>query len=88
MIWASRRLARWNGSGQIELFLSTYRRRAADFLIVGRASSPVIGVWTFSYDRGAVSGVWTFFAAELANIKPGVEAWIAAQRLNRLARVL
>ena len=34
------------------------------------------------------SGVWTFFAAELANIKPGVEAWIAAQRLNRLAQVL
>jgi hypothetical protein len=34
------------------------------------------------------AGVWTFFAAELANIKPGVEAWIAAQRLNRLAQVL
>jgi hypothetical protein len=35
-----------------------------------------------------LTGVWTFFAAELANIKPGVEAWIAAQRLNRLAQVL
>jgi hypothetical protein len=34
------------------------------------------------------AGIWTFFAAELANIKPGVEAWIAAQRLNRLAQVL
>jgi hypothetical protein len=34
------------------------------------------------------TGVWTFFAAELANIKPGGEAWIAAQRLSRLAQVL
>jgi hypothetical protein len=38
--------------------------------------------------RTPVSSVWTFFAAELANIKPGVEAWIAAQRLNSLAQVL
>jgi hypothetical protein len=34
------------------------------------------------------TGVWTFFGAELANIKPEVEAWIAVQRLNRLAQVL
>jgi len=28
------------------------------------------------------------FAADRADIKPGVEVWIAAQRLNRLAQVL
>ena len=28
------------------------------------------------------------FAADRADIKPGVEGWIAAQRLNRLAQVL
>jgi hypothetical protein len=64
----------------LEGSLPISRRRLTDtdhcrYVIVKRASSPV-------------PGVWTFFAAELANIKPGVEAWIAAQRLNRLAQVL
>jgi hypothetical protein len=35
----------------------------------------------------APAGVWTSFAAE-PNVKPEVEVWIAAQRLNRLAQVL
>ena len=34
----------------------------------------------------AVPRVWTFLAAQQANIKAGVEAWIDAQRLNRLAQ--
>jgi len=37
---------------------------------------------------GGLTGVWTFFAAERTDIEPWVEAWIAAQRLNRLAQVL
>jgi hypothetical protein len=33
-----------------------------------------------------LAGVWTFSPG--TNVKPEVDAWIAAQRLNRLAQAL
>jgi hypothetical protein len=41
------------------------------------------GVWAFPCDRGAVFRSLDIFAAE-----PKVDAWIAAQRLKRLAQAL